>query len=152
MPKPLVVEIGIKFVPLSPENRAAWEFAMRILSGYLEKARLELEANGTEISIARGCHGQLTNQTSGTPLEGENDVENYAGECIGGVGRSGAEGDGAILRGPQGRGESVGHVEQRPARKWHRRTRQNVLDRGPSRTGAADRDGYTGATHGESVP
>ena len=71
MSKPLAAETSILFVPLPPEKRAAWEYAMRIISEYLEKARLELEAESTEISIARDCRGQLTEIEIGTPLEGE---------------------------------------------------------------------------------
>ncbi len=48
MARSLPVDLRVEFVPLPPEQRAAWEYAMQIISKYLDLATAKMEDLNTE--------------------------------------------------------------------------------------------------------
>jgi len=146
MARKLTMNLERQFVALPAEQRAAWEYAMGIISEYMRKAQLEM-AEGekkSEIdqpyknSIAQDCRGQLTD-ASGTLLEGEHENGKDLGIIsFGGAGGRGAEGNNPLLRNTQSDCQSANHVEQRPPHKRRRRERPGLLDRIPAGPHSAD--------------
>jgi len=55
MSKKLACDLSIEFVPLPPEQRAAWEYAMQIMSRLIEQARLQTcsQSDGSEVGADR---------------------------------------------------------------------------------------------------